>query len=428
MCRKRCSILAVLLLVAMIGGCVYPGAGAPAIITFEALPPNISSGQSATLVWAVNGADAVTIEPGIGQVALTGSRQVSPGETVTYTLTASSGGGSITRSVVINVSPNMAILNFNASPSSITAGGASTLSWQVTGASIVTITPGIGSVALSGSRSVSPSGTTTYTLTAQAGSQQVTATTVVTVNEPPIIARFSVFPESIQYGSTALLRWSVTGASRIQIQPGVGNVPASGNHAVTPTSTTTYVLTAESDCCVVSDSVVVRVADIFYPPPGIPTVVLFNIEPNSIYRGDSATLQWNVSEADTVHIDHGIGEVANTGSIIVSPTNNTVYTLTATNAYGYRKVSVGIVVFEPGSPSAGNPVINFNAQHLGGTSWQLSWSVSNAMQIVIEPDIGTVNPTGDTVVHVPSGQTKTYKLTATNNWGWAYRWVTLQSP
>jgi hypothetical protein len=216
----------------------------------------------------------------------------------------------------------------------------------VNGATTVTITPDIGPVALTGSRTVTPPSTTTYTLVAQAGQQQKTATTLVTVKNPPIITRFSANPEHISYGQTSLLRWTVQGANRVRIEPGIGDVPAAGNHAVTPTTTTTYELIAESDCCVVTETVVVQVAGIF-PPPYIPTVPLFNIEPSSIYKGDTATLQWLVQGADSVHIDHGIGEVASSGSISVAPTNNTIYTLTASNAYGYRTVSVGIIVFEP---------------------------------------------------------------------------------
>jgi hypothetical protein len=341
------GILAILLLVVMFGGCVGFGIVSPAILTFEALPQNISSGQSAVLVWAVNGANSVTIEPNIGPVAMSGSYQINPSSTVTYTLTASNSVSTITRSVVINVTPNIAILNFGANPSSINSGGSTTINWQVTGASSVTITPGVGSVALSGSLIVSPADTTTYTLTAQAGSLQQTATTIISVSKPPIIARFSASPENIGYGGTSLLRWNVTGANRIRIEPTIGNVPAAGNRAVTPTSSTSYVLIAESDCCIVSDTVTVKVADIFPPTAYIPTVVLFNVEPNSIYKGNSAILQWQVLGAGRVHIDHGIGEVSHTGTITISPTSSTVYTLTASNPYGHRRASVGIVVFNP---------------------------------------------------------------------------------
>ena len=43
------------------------------IIRFDATPNNISAGQSSTLTWIVQGATSVSINNGVGNVALTGS-------------------------------------------------------------------------------------------------------------------------------------------------------------------------------------------------------------------------------------------------------------------------------------------------------------------------------------------------------------------
>jgi hypothetical protein len=75
------------------------------------------------------------------------------------------------------------ITNFNASPATIDEGDTSTLTWAVTGATSVTITPGVGSVATTtGSYLVSPTETTTYTLTATNTAGSSTANVKVTVN------------------------------------------------------------------------------------------------------------------------------------------------------------------------------------------------------------------------------------------------------
>jgi len=58
------------------------------------------------------------------------------------------------------------IINFSAVPGTITAGGSLTLSWNVKDASSISIKPDIGSVQAGGSRLVSPTADTTYTLTA----------------------------------------------------------------------------------------------------------------------------------------------------------------------------------------------------------------------------------------------------------------------
>jgi hypothetical protein len=84
------------------------------------------------------------------------------------------------------VTPTNPVINFfSASPTTITAGDSSTLSWIVTDATSATIDLGVGSVAsTTGTTSVSPAVTTTYTFTATNATGSVTATTTVMVNPP----------------------------------------------------------------------------------------------------------------------------------------------------------------------------------------------------------------------------------------------------
>lgn len=78
-------------------------------------------------------------------------------------------------------------VTLNTSPASIHPGQSSTLSWTSTNADSCSISPGIGSVPVSGSVSVSPALTTTYTITATGVGGSVTATAdVVIINQPPI--------------------------------------------------------------------------------------------------------------------------------------------------------------------------------------------------------------------------------------------------
>ncbi|MDZ7636817.1 MAG: OmpA family protein [Bryobacterales bacterium] len=76
---------------------------APTIATFVGEPSSIDRGQSSTLRWVVEGADEVSINNGIGTVMASGTRQVFPTNTTTYVLTARNAGGSVTRSVTVNV-------------------------------------------------------------------------------------------------------------------------------------------------------------------------------------------------------------------------------------------------------------------------------------------------------------------------------------
>jgi hypothetical protein len=72
------------------------------------------------------------------------------------------------------------ITSFTSSAASVTAGTSVTLSWQVTGASYVIVSPQIGAVRGS-SASVTPAATTTYTLYATNVFGQTTSTLTVTV-------------------------------------------------------------------------------------------------------------------------------------------------------------------------------------------------------------------------------------------------------
>jgi peptidoglycan-associated lipoprotein len=76
---------------------------APTVRSFSVEPTSITAGQSATLRWAVEGADTVSLSAGIGSVQASGSRSVSPGSTITYRLTAVNRGGTTERSVTLNV-------------------------------------------------------------------------------------------------------------------------------------------------------------------------------------------------------------------------------------------------------------------------------------------------------------------------------------
>lgn len=76
----------------------------------------------------------------------------------------------------------LVVNSFDANPGEIAPGGSSTLGWDVSGATTVSIDPQIGSVALRGTRVVLPKKTTTYTLTATnaIGTVKSTAQVVVT--------------------------------------------------------------------------------------------------------------------------------------------------------------------------------------------------------------------------------------------------------
>jgi len=71
------------------------------------------------------------------------------------------------------------------------------------------------------------------------------------------------------------------------------------------------------------------------PAVGQPSVIgSFSSNPSAINSGGTTTLSWNVTGANSVSIDQGIGRVDAAGTRLVSPSTSTVYTISATNAAG----------------------------------------------------------------------------------------------
>lgn len=84
------------------------------------------------------------------------------------------------------------------------------------------------------------------------------------------------------------------------------------------------------------------------PPPPSPTASI-SVDPNTIQKGQSATLNWQTSNATDVSID-GIGAVQPSGSQSVSPTDSTTYHLTAKGSGGTQEATARVTVTQPPPP------------------------------------------------------------------------------
>lgn len=139
----------------------------------------------------------------------------------------------------------------------------------------------------------------------------------------------------------------------------------------------------------------------------------FNADPEIIEPGGSSVLSWEVSGADNITIEPGIGPVSSNGSLSVSPSETTAYKLTATDK-GKEKVAMCTVTVSNGSEE---PLIissfdsNPNSIKQGESAF-LNWHVTGVSKVTIEPDIGVTEPTG--TLNVTPAITTTYKLTASN--------------
>lgn len=134
--------------------------------------------------------------------------------------------------------------SISVSPTQAVKGGSTTLTWQCLDSQSADIEPGIGAVAARGSRTITASDTTQYTLTCTGPGGQATSASTLTVTEPPRPAcTLTAAPQTITEGQTSTLDWECSNTDTADIQPEVGQVAAKGSKMVSPAESTTYTIT-----------------------------------------------------------------------------------------------------------------------------------------------------------------------------------------
>jgi len=143
--------------------------------------------------------------------------------------------------------------------SSITAGESVTLTWTSTNATSV-VSSNFGATAVSGTKSVSPAATTTYSITVRGSSGDKTATVTVTVDGLPAAPTLALTatPDEVTQGESTTLAWTSTNATSV-VASTFGATVVGGTKTVSPPSTTTYTLTVLGPGGRASDSVTVIV-------------------------------------------------------------------------------------------------------------------------------------------------------------------------
>jgi len=193
----------------------------PPTVTLNAAPSSITSGGSSTLTWSTTGTSPTCTASGnwTGSKSASGTQTVSPTSNATYTLSCTNSAGTDSATTTVAVTPNVVapVVSLNASPTSISSGNSSTLSWSVTGTAPNCTASGgwSGNKNSSGSTSVGPLTTTTYTLACSnsAGSDSKTVTVTVT---QAVIAREDVNQDGrvdIQDISAVIGKYGQTGGS-----------------------------------------------------------------------------------------------------------------------------------------------------------------------------------------------------------------------
>lgn len=135
-----------------------------------------------------------------------------------------------------------------------------------------------------------------------------------------------------------------------------------------------------------------------------------------ITAGGSVTLSWVTDPTASLEIDQGIGNVdaitnGGAGSIMLTPTQNTTYTLTSTRGGDVVQASIAVEI---------DVLIDFSSPDFEvtpGTQSRLDWTVDPAATVSIDQGIGNVdaNTFGGigSIIVTPEAPATTYTLTAT---------------
>jgi len=130
-------------------------------------------------------------------------------------------------------------------------------------------------------------------------------------------------------------------------------------------------------------------------PEAEPPSLSVAADPETIQLGESTTLSWSSTDADSCDIEPGVGSVAADGSIALSPAQTTTYTITATGPGGTATASTTVTVIHP-APSAS--IYADQTSIMAGETVFLSWSSAHADSAVIDNGIGAVSVNGSTTV------------------------------
>ena len=115
------------------------------------------------------------------------------------------------------------------------------------------------------------------------------------------IVSFEANPTKVRAGQVAKLTWETTGARGVDIEPGVGLQPPSGEATVRPITTTTYTLAIRAAGAELTSQVTVEVEG------GPPRINSFTATPRTIERGGSSHLEWSTANTTRVSITPDIG-------------------------------------------------------------------------------------------------------------------------
>ena len=288
---------------------------APAALSLCAPGPSLLS-------WTTTRAASVSIDNGIGAVALSGSLSVNPLVTTTYTLTATGPGGAVTSTATITVTPYI----IDQQLPSVTTGAAA---WF-------------------GGKRILAAGA--YRIRYLGGAYQFDK------NKGFAIAGGGSIPNMGGAFSGFHLTDGVTdapfapGGSGLYAVPGDAFAASAGAKVVYPHAGGPLGVYLSQQALGYANAAILGTTPVFEIFGPVPTAAL-SASTNVIRAGQQVTLSWT-TVVGAATLDNGIGAVAASGTQSVSPAVTTLYTLSCADPCNTATSSTLVTVLPPGTPPA----------------------------------------------------------------------------
>ncbi len=385
----------------------------PPVITFTPASVSVPSNQQVTLNWNVEsnaraacvgteGMNSVTGQAWSEVRASAGSFVITPLASVNFGLSCTNTAGQTVSNVPVAVFQS----TFTASTLSLLQGSSSVLTWNganpiascslLSHASPYSGSALVQSVALSGSRTVTPSVTTRYTFRC---SNMNDIQRIIEVIPYPLFTttNFRANPSTLNPGQCSTLTWNIPNADSC-----TGTSPASGvadsfGHSwraslptntifdVCPRTTTAYVLACTGPGGTRTAS---RIITVVRQPPNLASFVA---DRTTINLGERVSFRWNIFGASSCvgSGPSGVNALSTGGSnwngplssssagIAFIPLGTTTYRLTCTNSIGTNFKDIPVTVVQPtyvGISSFESDLSTISS----GQSVRLTWSSTGA--------------------------------------------------
>ena len=267
-------------------------------------------------------------------------------------------------------------VSISVNPTSIINNGSSSarLSWSASGNVSSVFVTDVSSPGTSGNTSVQPTSTRTYTISASGEGGTSTASTTLTVYQPPNFS-LSLDRSSIAAGESTTLRWSTTGdASSISwTSGGITNGNLNSFATVAPTQSQTYAATVSGLGGSDSDSIRLTVYQIPTATLTTPSELLYGQQ--GIVEYTSSYSNTSLSITPTYSYSNASGSSTLTGDAIILPRPNS-----AEEGVGTTSVSGSLNTSIPYT-DAGPRTVTYTISAIGSGG---STTVTNNVTIIID--------------------------------------------